>query len=166
MIILLSVCYSNNSETKENLDTNNENAKSEFPKELRELQLNIAVVLTDKATSPSLAFIVKNNSKVDITIPEFREGHNRIEIINPDGKSYGAYSEWGGIARQIKINSSESMIWFMDTARILDNRLYPEEGLYRIKWKIYNVESKEFLLLKETAKDKSKTAASELKAKN
>ena len=153
-IILISCGYSNSSST-ENSDTmNNESKEFEYPKELQELQLNIALVVSDKDILPKLAFIVKNNSKVDIDIPKFCEGENRLEIVRPNRKGAAVRTVLADKLRNIVIKPSESKIWFMDAKElfVVDNA----EGLHRIKWKIYNEESQEILLLKENDKEEKK----------
>jgi hypothetical protein len=138
--------------TIESYTKNNESKESEVLKKLQGLELNIALVVSDKDTSTKLAFIAKNNSKVDIEVSDFRVGENGIEIKGPNGKS-GFNAILKGPTKPIVIKSSETKMWFMDPARLLI--AHKEAGLYRIKWKIDKVESQEFLLLKEKAKNES-----------
>ena len=156
ILVLINGVYSGNTDTTGNDPNNISSQKSEFPKEFQDLQLNIALVVSDKETSPRVAFIVKNTGMTNIVIPDFRENQNRIEIIKPNGKKAGEDSWWSNKTNELIIKPSDSKVWFMEASQLL--RTQQEEGLYRIKWKIYNVESKELLLLKEKNKEEVKNS--------
>ncbi len=142
ILILISAGCSNNSKKK---DT----GISELRKALQDLQLSIALVVSNKETSPRLAFIAKNNSKIDIPVPEFWDYPNSLEVLEPNAKRPRSLSG-DSMIKEVVIKPSESKTWYLDTMELFE--LYKEEGLYRIKWKIYDAESPEILLLKEKEK--------------
>jgi hypothetical protein len=150
MLALICEGFSNSSDTKVIQINKNEINEPERSKELQKLQLNIAVVLSNEMKLPRLAFVAKNNNNKDLIVPEFCRGKNRIEIIKPNGEKTGDYVFWDGIIGEVVIKPSESKIWYMDT--MLYNTIFLDEGIYRIKWKINDAESQEFLLLKEKEK--------------
>ena len=128
--VFISYGYSDNSKKKEIDIINSENNKSEIPKDLQGLELNIALVVSDKESFPRLAFIVNNTGNKEITIPEFCESYNGIEIVKPNGKRAGLYSILSDKTRYIALKPSETKTWFMKATELLI--IENTEGIYRI----------------------------------
>jgi len=132
------------------LANNNNDKIYDRSKELQNLELNIAVVLSDIENSSRLAFIAINNSKIDITVPEFCNTSNRLEILKPNSQRPTRIAEEGRMSEGVVIKPSKNKIWDLNILELLN--VYKKEGLYRIKWKINDIESPEILLLRETDK--------------
>jgi len=108
------------------------------------LQLRIAVCLNKPG--PTLALIAENKGKKDVVTSGLSEKANRLVVTRPDGRRLEGY--WTGPYEPIVIRPSETKIWYSDM-RQKSILWFNTPGVYRVRWKVNDVESPEILILNE-----------------
>lgn len=105
---------------------------------IRSGQVVLQVAVVTNAPNTTLAFTARNNGKTELRTSTFVGTWNRIVITDPDGKMMEVYDRVMEIEPTI-IKPSESKIWKVGIASILQTLNLEKPGTYKLHWKLRDI---------------------------
>lgn len=107
--------------------------------------LEMGLHLSSEGTSA--AFVLTNSSDQPFKTTPIATNYNRLVIVTPDGKTHERFSWKDGIP-PVVVAPGAVQTWKLELAKMPE---FKEKGLYRLRWKVGEVESGEMVVVRETA---------------
>lgn len=105
--------------------------------------LEVGLSLSNESTSAG--FALTNQSDQPFKTTPIVTNHNRLVIVGPDGKTHERFSWKDGIA-EVVVAPRATQTWKLDLAKMPE---FKEPGVYRIRWKIGELQSSEVVVVRE-----------------
>ena len=105
--------------------------------------LDVGLYLADGSTTA--AFVLTNQGTKEFRTTPVFTNYNRLVIEGPDGK-ISEYFVWKDGIPPVVVSPSGSQTWNIDLSRY---PAFEKRGLCRVYWKVGDVESAEFVIVRE-----------------